>query len=86
MDPNTSSPMLSFAFKYGTKPAHKAVYIPEIKNPPKAPRIVRLSKSTDLICATPATPTITGLIGLRNKPRLAPFCIPSIVVIGSRPR
>ena len=47
---------------------------------------MRLSKSTDLICAIPATPTITGLIGLRNKPRLVPFCIPSIVIIESRPR
>ena len=47
---------------------------------------MRFSKSTDLICATPATPTITGLIGLKNSPRLAPFCMPSMVVIGSSQR
>lgn len=57
-----------------------------VSNATRTGTAVRLSKSTDLICAIPATPTITGLIGLRNKPRLAPFCIPSIVVIGSRPR
>ena len=46
MEPNTSSPILSFAFKYGTKPAHKAVYIPGIKNPPKAPRIFAVEIET----------------------------------------
>ena len=40
IDPNTSSPIFSFAFKYGTKPAHKAVYMPGIKKAPKAPRIL----------------------------------------------
>ena len=46
MEPNTSSPMLSFAFKYGTNPAHKAVYIPGIKNAPKAPRILDFETET----------------------------------------
>ena len=46
IEPNTSSPILSFAFKYGTKPAHKAVYIPGIKNAPKAPRIFAVEIET----------------------------------------
>ena len=46
MEPNTSSPILSFAFKYGTKPAHKAVYMPGIKNAPKAPRIFAVEIET----------------------------------------
>ena len=46
MEPSTSSPMLSFAFKYGTKPAHKAVYMPGIKKAPKAPRIFAVEIET----------------------------------------
>ena len=57
-----------------------------VSNATRTGTAVRLSKSTDLIWATPATPTITGLIGLRNKPRLAPFCITNMVVLGSRLR
>ena len=47
MEPSTSSPMLSFAFKYGTKPAHKAVYMPGIKKAPKAPRIFAVEIELD---------------------------------------
>ena len=46
IDPNISSPILSLAFKYGTKPAHRAVYIPGIKKAPKAPRIFDVDRET----------------------------------------
>ena len=76
MEPNTSSPILSFAFKYGTKPAHKAVYMPGIKNAPKAPRIFAVEIETlSFITSFLASRTVRRrkVLFIRKALKYAPF-------------